>query len=76
MGALFSKPPTPPPIPVPPPAAAAPTIASAATATAANARGRAAGAAASQGGTVGAMGPEGLKAKPMTADVTLLGASK
>lgn len=77
MGSLFSSPPSPPPIPVPPPSAAPPTLANAATAAnATNAKSRAIGAATTEGGTVGAMGPEGLQAKPMTAGVTLLGGGK
>lgn len=77
MGSLLSSPPAPPPIPVPPPSASPPTIANAATAAnAGNARARAVGAATTQGGTVGAMGPEGLQEKPMTAGVTLLGGGK
>lgn len=77
MGALFHTPSTPPPPPPPPPSAAPPTLANAATASnAGNARSRAIGAAATQGGTVGQMGPEGLQEKPKTAGVTLLGGGK
>lgn len=82
MGFLSPKAPPPAPVAPPPPPAATPATAASAATQAAG--GRRAGASAAggkpvptkAGGTIGALGPEGLTAPPQTAGLTLLGGTK